>query len=90
MVADCASGHLVALVDRGDRIYAVLHTLLRQRFPDMLHVGFEILKVHPSSSWLDPTFMSQKETLAVVAWFHDPILRSTLLTVRLLQVAFHI
>ena len=67
------SSRSASLVDRRDRVYAVLHTLLRQRFPDMLHVGFEILKVHPSSSWLDPTFMSQKEKAVVV--YTDEVLR---------------
>ena len=60
------SSRSASLVDRRDRVYAVLHTRLRQRFPDMLHVGFEILKVHPSSSWLDPTFVSQKEKAVAV------------------------
>ena len=35
------SSRFASLVDRRDRVYAVLHTRLRQRFPDMLHVGFE-------------------------------------------------
>ena len=60
------SSRSVSLVDRRDRVCAVLHALLRQRFPNMLHVGFEILKVHPSSSWLDPTFVSQKEKAVAV------------------------
>ena len=67
------SSRSASLVDRRDRVYAVLHTLLRQRFPDMLHVGFDIVKVHPSSSWLDPTFLSQKEKAVVV--YTDDVLR---------------
>ena len=54
-------------------MYAVLHTVLRQRFPDMLHVGFEILTVHPSSKWLDPTFGPQKEKVVIV--YTDEFLR---------------
>ena len=45
-------------------------------FPDMLHVGFEILKVHSSSSWLDPTFAFQKEK-AVHAARSVPLLCDT-------------
>ena len=60
------SSRSVAVVHRRDRVYAVLDTVLRQRFPDMLHVGFEILTVHPSSKWLDPTFSPQKEKVVVV------------------------
>ena len=67
------SSRSASSVDRRDRVYAVLHTLLRQRFPDMLHVGFEILKVHPSSTWLDPTFGPQKEKVVVV--YTDEVLR---------------
>ena len=67
------SSRSASLVDCRDRVYAVLHTLLRQRFPDMLHVGFEILKVHPSSTWLDPTFGPQKEKVVVV--YTDEVLR---------------
>ena len=67
------SSRSVAVVDRRDRVYVVLHTVLRQRFPDMLHVGFEILTVHPSSKWLDPTFGPQKEKVVIV--YTDEFLR---------------
>ena len=67
------SSRSVSLVDRRDRVYAVLHAVLRQRFPDMLHVGFEILTVHPSSTWLDPTFGPQKEKVVIV--YTDDFLR---------------
>ncbi len=50
-----------------------LDTVLRQRFPDMLRVGFEILTVHPSSKWLDPTFSPQKEKVVIV--YSDEFLR---------------
>ena len=67
------SSRSVSLVNRRDRVYAVLHAVLRQRFPDMLHVGFEILTVRPSSTWLDPTFGPQKEKVVIV--YTDELLR---------------
>ena len=60
------SSRSVVVVHRRDRVYAVLNMVLRQRFLDMLHVGFEILTVHPSSKWLDPTFCPQKEKVVIV------------------------
>ena len=50
------SSRSLTMIQRRDRVFAVLDTVLRQRFPDMLHVGFVILTVHPSSKWLDPTY----------------------------------
>ena len=61
------------MVQRRDRIFAVLDTVLRQRFPDMLHVGFVILTVHPSSKWLDPTFSPLREKVVIV--YSDEFLR---------------
>ena len=54
------------MVQRRDRVFAVLDTVLRQRFPDMLHVGFEILTIHPSAKWLDATFSPHKEKEVIV------------------------
>ena len=78
------SSRSASVADRRDRVYAVLQTLLRQRFPDMSHVGFNVVKVHPSSSMLDPTFLSQKEK--VVAVYTDEVLR--LNAVVLLRLSF--
>ena len=50
----------------------------------MSHVGFDIVKVHPSSSWLDPTFLSQKEK--AVAVYTDDVLRQN--AVALLRLSF--
>ena len=67
------SSRSASVADRRDRVFAVLQTVLRQRFPDMSHVGFSVLKVHPSSSMLDPILRSQKEK--VVAVYTDDVLR---------------
>ena len=67
------SSRSVVVVHRRDRVYSVLDAVLRQRFPDMLHVGFEILTAHPSSKWLDPAYCPQKEKVVIV--YTDEFLR---------------
>ncbi len=67
------SSRSVTVVQRRDRVFAVLDTVLKQRFPDMLHVGFEILTVHPSAKWLDATFSPHKEKGVIV--YSDEFLR---------------
>ena len=67
------SSRSVTVVQRRDRVFAVLDTVLRQRFPDMLHVGFEILTVHPSAKWPDATFSPHKEKGVTV--YSDEFLR---------------
>ena len=69
-MADRASA---SVADRRDRVFAVLQTILRQRFPDMAHVGFNVVKVHPSCSMLDPLPRSQKEKVVTV--YTDDVLR---------------
>ena len=67
------SSRSASVADRGDRVFAVLQTVLRQRFPDMVHVGFNVVKVHPSSLMLDPIPRSQKEKVVTV--YTDDVLR---------------
>ena len=67
------SSRSASVADRRDRVFAVLQTVLRQRFPDMAHVGFNVVKVHPSSSMLDPILRSQKEKVVTV--YTDDVLR---------------
>ena len=67
------SSRSVVVIHRRDRVFTVLASVLRQRFPDMLHVGFEMLTAHPSSKWLDPSFCSQKEKVVIV--YTDDFLR---------------
>ena len=67
------SSRSASVADRRDRVFAVLQTVLRQRFPDMSHVGFNVVKVHPSSSMLDPILRSQKEKVVTV--YTDDVLR---------------
>ena len=50
------SSRSITIIQRRDRAYAVLDTVLRQRLPDMMYVGFLLLTAHPSSKWFDPTF----------------------------------
>ena len=61
------SSRSVVVIHRRDRVFTVLDSVLRQRFPDMLHVGFEILTAHPSWKWLDPSFCPQKEKVVIVS-----------------------
>ena len=67
------SSRSASVADRRDRVFAVLQTILRQRFPDMAHVGFNVVKVHPSCSMLDPLPRSQKEKVVTV--YTDDVLR---------------
>ena len=67
------SSRTLVVIQRRDRVYTVLHSELRRRFPDMLHVGFEVLTAHPSSKWLDPCYCPQKEKLVIV--YTDELLR---------------
>ena len=67
------SSRSASVADRRDRVFAVLQTVLRQRFPDMAHVGFNVVKVHPSSSMLDTLPRSQKEKVVTV--YTDDVLR---------------
>ena len=76
------SSRSTSLMDCRDRAYVVLNMRLRQRFPDMLQVGFEILKVHLSLSWIDPIFMPQKET-AVVVYTDETVRQNAVVYLRL-------
>ena len=67
------SSRSASVVDRRDRVFAVLQTTLRLRFPDMALVGFNVVKVHPSSSMLDPLPRTQKEKVVTV--YTDDVLR---------------
>ena len=67
------SSRTLMVIQRRDRVFPVLHTELRRRFPDMLHVGFEILTAHPSSKRLDPCYCPQKEKVVIV--YTDELLR---------------
>ncbi len=68
------SSRSLTVIQHRDRAFAVLDTVLRRRFPDMLHVGFMILTAHPSSKWLEPTFCPQREKVVVV--YSDELLQS--------------
>ena len=67
------SSRTLMVIHRRDRVFTVLDTALRRQFPDMLHVGFEILTAHPSSKWLDPVYCPQKEKVVIV--YTDDFLR---------------
>ena len=67
------SSRSITVIQRRDRAYAVLDTVLRQHFPDMLEVGFMLLTAHPSSKWFDPTFCPQREKVVVV--YSDELLQ---------------
>ena len=60
------SSRSITMIERRDRVFAILDSELRQRFPDMMFVGFLLLTAHPSSKWLDPAFCPQKEKVVVV------------------------
>ena len=60
------SSRSITMIERRDRVFAILDAELRQRFPDMMYVGFLLLTAHPSSKWLDPAFCPQKEKVVVV------------------------
>ena len=67
------SSRSITIIQRRDRAYAVLDTVLRQRLPDMMYVGFLLLTAHPSSKWFDPTFCPQREKVVVV--YSDELLQ---------------
>ncbi len=67
------SSRSIAIIQRRDRAYAILDTVLRQRFPDMMYVGFLLLTANPSSKWLDPAFCPQREKVVVV--YSDELLQ---------------
>ncbi len=59
------SSRSVTMVQRRDRIFAVLDMVLRQRCPDMLHVGFVILGQHvygPSLATVENTVVEPNGT----------------------------
>ena len=60
------SSRSITMIERRDRVFAILDSKLRQRFPDMMYVGFLLLTAHPSSKWLDPAFCPQREKVVVV------------------------
>ena len=60
------SSRSITVIERRDRVFAILDSKLRQRFPDMMYVGFLLLTAHPSSKWLDPAFCPQREKVVVV------------------------
>ena len=60
------SSRSITMIERRDRVFAILDAELRQRFPDMMYVGFLLLTAHPSSKWLDPAFCPQREKVVVV------------------------
>ena len=60
------SSRLLTMIERRDRVFTILDSKLRQRFPDMRYVGFLLLTAHPSSKWMDPAFSPQREKVVVV------------------------
>ena len=67
------SSRSLTIIHRRDRVFPLLHAELRLRFPDMLHVGFDILTAHPSSKWQDPLYCPQKDKVVIV--YTDDYLR---------------
>ena len=67
------SSRSITIIQRRDRAFAILDAELRQRFPDMMYVGFLLLTAHPSSRWLDPAFCPQREKVVVV--YSDELLQ---------------
>ena len=60
------SSRSITMIERRNRVFAILDSKLRQWFPDMMYVGFLLLTAHPSSKWMDPVFCPQREKVVVV------------------------
>ena len=60
------SSRSLTMIEKRNRVFTILDSMLRQRFTDMRYVGFLLLTAHPSSKWMDPAFSPQKEKVVVV------------------------
>ena len=60
------SSRSLTMIEKRDRVFTILDSMLRQRFTDMRYVGLLLLTAHPSSKWMDPAFSPQKEKVVVV------------------------
>ena len=59
------SSRSLTMIEKRNRVFTILDSMLRQRFTDMRYVGFLLLTAHPSK-WMDPAFSPQKEKVVVV------------------------